>query len=52
MKPNLEQPLDVNCQFVAAGPHRLWVAEVTCVPMATGFVDVAFVTDVFARCIV
>ena len=42
----------VDRQFTAAGPNRLWVADLTYVRTWSGFVYVAFVTDVFSRRIV
>ncbi len=49
----LERPTDkVNRQFVATRPNQLWVADITFVSTWAGFVYVAFITDVFARCIV
>ena len=46
-------PLDrVNRQFYADRPNQLWVADFTYVSTWQGFVYVAFVIDVFARCIV
>ena len=46
-------PLDrVNRQFEAQRPNQLWVADFTYVSTWQGFVYVAFVIDVFARCIV
>ncbi len=49
----LDRPTDkVKRQFVAARPNQLWVADITFVATWTGFVYVAFITDVFARCIV
>lgn len=49
----LECPLDkVNRQFVASRPNQLWVADITHVATWSGFVYVAFVVDVFSRCIV
>jgi len=36
----------------AAAPDRRWVADITYVPTACGFVYTAFVTDLFARKIV
>jgi transposase InsO family protein len=46
-------PLDrVNRQFRADRPNQLWVADFTYVWTWQGFVDVAFVVDVFARYIV
>jgi putative transposase len=49
----LDRPTDkVKRQFVATRPNQLWVADITFVATWTGFVYVAFITDVFARCIV
>jgi putative transposase len=46
-------PLDrVNRQFKAQRPNQLWVSDFTYVSTWQGFVYVAFVIDVFARCIV
>ena len=46
-------PLDhVNRQFKAAHPNALWVSDFTYVSTWQGFAYVAFVIDVFARCIV
>jgi putative transposase len=46
-------PLDrVNSQFHAPRPKVLWVSDVTYVANWSGFVYVAFVTDVYARRIV
>ena len=46
-------PLDrVNRQFRAPAPNALWVSDFTYVATWQGFVYVAFVVDVFARCIV
>lgn len=42
----------VNRQFQAERPNALWVSDLTDVSTWQGFVDVAFVIDVFARCIV
>ena len=39
-------------QFTAAPPNQLWVADCTYVATCCGFVDVAFVIDVFSRRIV
>ena len=48
-----ERPRDlVDRQFTAVGPNRLWVADLTYVRTWSGFVYVAFVTDVFSRRIV
>ena len=46
-------PLDrVNRQFKAERPNQLWVSDFTYVSTWQGFVYVAFVVDVYARCIV
>jgi transposase InsO family protein len=46
-------PLDqVNRQFHAPAPNRLWVSDFTYVATWAGFVYVAFVIDVYARRIV
>ena len=42
----------VNRDFSAVAPNRLWVAEVTYVPTAVGFLYVAVVLDVFSRLVV
>jgi transposase InsO family protein len=42
----------VKRQFTAARPDQLWVAEVTYVPMPTGFGYTVFVIDAFAGLIV
>lgn len=48
-----DKPADlVNRQFVAERPNQLWVADITFVATWSGFVYVAFVTDVFSRAIV
>jgi putative transposase len=47
------RPADlVDRQFVATRPNQLWVADFTYVATWRGFVYVALVIDVFARCIV
>lgn len=47
------RPLDlVERRFHAERPNQLWVADFTYVPTWSGFVYVAFVTDVFSRMIV
>ena len=44
-----EKPLDlVQRQFMAARPNQLWVADFTYVATWSGFVFVAFITDVFS----
>ncbi len=46
-------PLDrVNRQFQADRPNQLWVSDFTYVSTWQGWLYVAFVIDVFARCIV
>jgi putative transposase len=48
--PTGERPRDlVERAFGAVGPNRLWVADLTYVRTWSGFVYVAFVTDVFSR---
>jgi len=48
-----DKPLDlVNRQFTAFRPNQLWVADITYVATWSGFVYVAFVTDVYSRFIV
>jgi putative transposase len=47
------RPADlVDREFVATRPNQLWVADFTYVATWRGFVYVAFVIDVFARCLV
>ena len=44
-----DKPLDlVNRQFIATKPNQLWVADITYVATWSGFVYVAFVTDMFS----
>ena len=48
-----ERPRDlVDRNFTAPAPNRLWVADLTYVRTWSGFVYVAFVTDVYSRMIV
>jgi putative transposase len=48
-----ERPRDlVDRRFSAGAPNRLWVADLTYVRTWTGFVYVAFITDVYSRRIV
>jgi putative transposase len=48
-----ERPLDrVQRRFTASRPNELWISDFTYVATWAGFVYVAFVIDVFARCIV
>lgn len=50
---SLERPMDlVKREFTADRPDQLWVADITFVATWSGFVYVAFVVDVFSRCIV
>jgi len=42
----------VEREFTATRPNQLWVADITYVATRVGFVYVAFVVDVFSRCIV
>ena len=51
--PMADRALDkVNRQFIAAGPDRLWVADITYVPTWSGFLYLAVVLDVWSRRIV
>jgi len=48
-----DRPMDlVQRRFAAERPNQLWVADLTYVVTWTGFVYVAFITDVFSRKIV
>ena len=48
-----DRPRDlVDRSFVASAPNRLWVADLTYVRTWSGFVYVAFITDVYSRMIV
>jgi putative transposase len=48
-----DRPRDlVDRNFTATAPNRLWVADLTYVRTWSGFVYVAFITDVFSRMIV
>jgi putative transposase len=48
-----ERPADLlERDFTAPAPNRRWVADITYVPAACGFVYTAFVTDLFSRKIV
>jgi putative transposase len=42
----------VDRQFVAAGPNRLWVADITYIPTWAGFLFLAVVLDVWSRRVV
>jgi putative transposase len=51
--PTGERPPDlVDRQFAAAAPNRLWVADLTYVPVWSGFAYTALIIDVFSRRIV
>jgi putative transposase len=51
--PMAERATDlVNRQFVATGPDRLWVADITYLPTWSGFLYLAVVLDVWSRRIV
>jgi putative transposase len=51
--PTSERPRDlVDRKFTATAPNRLWVADLTYVRTWSGFIYVAFVTDVYSRMIV
>ena len=48
-----DRPRDlVDRSFVAGAPNRLWVADLTYVRTWSGFVYVAFITDVYSRMII
>jgi transposase InsO family protein len=48
-----DKPLDlVNREFVSSQPNQLWVADITYIATWSGFVYVAFITDVYSRYIV
>ena len=48
-----DRPRDlVDRRFSAGAPNRLWVADLTYVRTWSGFVYVAFITDVYSRMIV
>jgi putative transposase len=50
---SLQRPSDlVDRHFVADAPNRLWVADLTYVKTHSGWTYVAFIIDVFSRCIV
>ena len=42
----------VNSELTAAGPNRVWVADITYIRIPTGFCYTAFITDVCTRKIV
>ena len=47
------RPADlVDRSFEAAGPNRLWLADITYVPTWSGFAYVAFVIDAYSRFVV
>lgn len=49
--PEVRQDL-VERRFAAAGPNRLWVADITCVKTFSGWVYAALVIDVHSRMVV
>jgi putative transposase len=52
-KPQQPRPADlVRRDFTAAAPNRLWVTDLTYVPLWVGFAYTAFVVDAFSRRIV
>ncbi|CAN5897020.1 hypothetical protein BH20PSE1_BH20PSE1_08330 [soil metagenome] len=52
-EPRAERAVDlVYRQFVAGGPDRLWVADITYIPTWSGFLYLAVVLDVWSRQIV
>ncbi len=59
-KPTTTKPADepdarpdlVERRFAAERPNQLWVADITYVRILGGFCYVAFITDVYSRCIV
>src|SRR5712692_9158350 len=51
--PTAERAVDlVDRRFAAAGPDRLWVADLTYIPTWAGFLYLAVVLDVWSRRIV
>ena len=42
----------VDREFTASGPNQLWVADITYVPTASGFLYLAVVLDAWSRKIV
>ena len=50
--PRRPAPDLVERRFVAEAPDRLWVADITYVPTAAGFLYLAVVLDVFSRRVV
>ena len=53
LDPTSDRPADlVARQFRAAGPNRLWVADLTYVKTHRGWVYVAFIVDVYSRFVV
>jgi putative transposase len=42
----------VDRNFTASGPNQLWVADITCIPTAAGFLYLAVVLDVWSRKVV
>ena len=42
----------VNREFAATGPNKLWVADITYIPVTSGFLYLAVVLDVWSRRVV
>jgi putative transposase len=42
----------VDRNFTASGPNQLWIADITYIPTATGFLYLAVVLDVWSRKVV
>ena len=40
---------DLACDMIVTGPNQLWVADITYIAVATGFVYLAAILDVFSR---
>jgi putative transposase len=51
--PGCERPSDLlERDFAASAPNRRWVADITCVETAGGFVYSSFILDLFSRKVV
>ena len=52
-QPGAQVPYDrVRRRLEASGPNQPWVADITCVPAAEGFLYLAIVLHVFSRNVV
>ncbi len=52
-RPNLPiAPNMIGRDFTAAAPNRVWLADITCIPTAEGWLYLAAVMDLFSRKIV